>query len=73
MSHILKLVILQLLFYLPVASQYTLPLYFPDNLSKNTVLGSFTHDGVVYFSLTDLVNVLNWTSFVNTDAKKNRD
>jgi N-acetylmuramoyl-L-alanine amidase len=70
MSHILKLVILQLLFYLPVASQYTLPLYFPDNLSKNTVLGSFTHNGIVYISLTDLLNVLNLTSFVNADAKK---
>ncbi len=70
MNRILKLVILHLLFYLPAASQYTLPILFHDNSSKNTVLGSFTNNGIVYISLTDLLNVLNMTSYVNTEAKK---
>src|SRR5258706_10063074 len=53
-----------------VRAQNTIPLVFGTEPSRNTAVGSFIHDGIVYASLTDLATTFRLKTFQNSETHK---
>lgn len=70
MKHIFYLAVVFLFASSVTLPQYTIPVEYTENPSRNTVVGSFNRGGLEYISVNDLAVVLNISTFVNTETKK---
>lgn len=52
------------------SAQYSMPVQFMRDTSRNTRVGSFERNGVPYFSLNDLSEVLRLQTYVNAETRK---
>lgn len=53
-----------------LSSQNSMPVRFPGNPSKNSSIGTFVKNGVLYGSLNDLARIFNLRTYVNTETIK---
>jgi len=51
-------------------AQNSIPVQFPQAPSRNTKIGSFIKNGIIYGSLDDLANVFNLKAYINSESRK---
>jgi len=53
-----------------LSAQNSMPVRFPGNPSRNSSIGTFTKNGVLYGSLNDLARIFSLRTYINTETIK---